>query len=211
MEQLSAIEQVFPANVANAARQGSSELGQEQFLELLVAQLQNQDPSKPVENGEFLTQIAQFSMVTGIGGLEEGFSSLSETLQRNQVADAAGSDAVLPAGGNVSGKLALDRTAGNVQLRVMDLSGATVATVNLGARSPGAADFSWDGATLEGSAAPGNYRFAATGLVDGVEQSLPLRFYDRVESVSIDPVSRQLALQGSSGAQHSLSSIHEFK
>ena len=41
-------------------------LGQEQFFELMVAQLQNQDPLKPLESNEFLSQVAQFSAVSGI-------------------------------------------------------------------------------------------------------------------------------------------------
>ena len=42
---------------------GKSELGQEDFLALMVAQLENQDPTKPMDNNEFLSQMAQFSMV----------------------------------------------------------------------------------------------------------------------------------------------------
>ena len=45
---------------------GKSELGQEDFLALMVAQLENQDPTKPMDNNEFLSQMAQFSMVKGI-------------------------------------------------------------------------------------------------------------------------------------------------
>ena len=53
------------------------EMGQEQFLELMTAQLQNQDPFKPMESGDFLSQIAQFSTVEGIGDLNDSFSGLS--------------------------------------------------------------------------------------------------------------------------------------
>ena len=41
-------------------------LGQEDFLKLMTTQLQNQDPFAPMENGEFIAQMAQFSTVTGI-------------------------------------------------------------------------------------------------------------------------------------------------
>ena len=42
------------------------QLGQEDFLKLMTTQLQNQDPFAPMENGEFIAQMAQFSTVTGI-------------------------------------------------------------------------------------------------------------------------------------------------
>jgi len=55
----------------------SGELQQEQFLELMLTQLKNQDPLKPMESGDFLGQIAQFGTVTGIGELQKSFSSLA--------------------------------------------------------------------------------------------------------------------------------------
>ena len=41
-------------------------LGQEDFLKLMTTQLQNQDPFAPMDNGDFIAQMAQFSTVTGI-------------------------------------------------------------------------------------------------------------------------------------------------
>ena len=50
----------------NTAKTPKSSLGQEDFLKLMTTQLQNQDPFAPMENGEFIAQMAQFSTVTGI-------------------------------------------------------------------------------------------------------------------------------------------------
>ena len=55
------------------------ELGQDQFLKLMTTQLQNQDPFKPMENGEFLSQMAQFGTVSGIQGLQDSFRSEEHT------------------------------------------------------------------------------------------------------------------------------------
>ena len=52
-----------PDNTPNTPK---SSLGQEDFLKLMTTQLQNQDPFAPMENGEFIAQMAQFSTVTGI-------------------------------------------------------------------------------------------------------------------------------------------------
>lgn len=222
MQQVNAIDQLFPQASTESAKGSAGELGQEQFLKLLVAQLEHQDPSQPVENGEFLSQIAQFSMVDGIGGLEKGFTSLADTMQRSQVADAAallerqvlfeGSTVDFSEANAPAGQLVLRESVTNVQLRVMDARGATVGVQSLGMRAPGDEMFAWNGKTLDGSPAPaGRYHFEATGFVDGVEQSLPMRVYGRVESVSVDPVTRGLSLQLGDGNKLSLSDVIEFK
>ena len=184
-----------------------------------MAQLENQDPSKPVENGEFLAQIAQFSMVEGIGGLERSFEQLAASLQRNQVADAAAllgkevlfdsSRVTLSAGGGLDGRVALDT---GVELRVLDNAGSTVASRDLGSLGAGSQRFSWDGRGPEGRPVPaGDYRVVITGTVAGAARSLPVQLYGRVEGVGVDPQSRELSLQLNSGASLGLSEVYEFK
>jgi flagellar hook assembly protein FlgD len=83
---------------------------------------------------------------------------------------------------------------------------------NLGMRSPADSMFAWNGKALDGSSAPaGRYHLEATGFVDGVKQSLPMRVYGQVESVAVDPVTRGLSLQLTDGAKLSLSDVIEFK
>jgi hypothetical protein len=55
----------------------AEELGQEEFLRLMMTQLRNQDPFKPMESGEFLGQLAQFGTVTGLGELQQSFEGLA--------------------------------------------------------------------------------------------------------------------------------------
>ena len=64
--------------------QGSDERGQEAFFDLMVTQLQNQDPFNPLESGDFLGQIAQFGTVNGIAELEQSFAGLASSLQSSQ-------------------------------------------------------------------------------------------------------------------------------
>ena len=52
-------------------------LGQEDFLKLMTTQLQYQDPFKPMDNGEFLGQMAQFSTVSSIQSLQSSFAQLA--------------------------------------------------------------------------------------------------------------------------------------
>ena len=66
----------------------NDELGQTEFLELMTTQLTYQDPLKPMENGDFLGQMAQFGTVSGISELNNTFSNLSESFQSNQALQA---------------------------------------------------------------------------------------------------------------------------
>ena len=59
-------------------QKASNDLGQPDFLKLMVAQLENQDPTKPMDNNQFLSQMAQFSMVNGIDSLNTSFGSVSD-------------------------------------------------------------------------------------------------------------------------------------
>lgn len=54
----------------------SASLGQQQFLELFVTQLQHQDPLEPVGQQDFLAQLAQFSTVEGLEGLNSKFDDM---------------------------------------------------------------------------------------------------------------------------------------
>ena len=68
----------------------SQELNQTDFIELLVAQVKNQDPSKPMEPSQFMNQLAQFSTVNGVQELKGSFDGLAEKLSSGQSIQAAG-------------------------------------------------------------------------------------------------------------------------
>ena len=59
--------------------QETSELGQDDFLRIMLAQLENQDPTSPLEGNEFLNQITQFSISDGISELNSSFSDLANS------------------------------------------------------------------------------------------------------------------------------------
>src|SRR5918996_1008717 len=61
------------------------QLGQAEFLELMIAQLRNQDQFKAMDPSQFLGQLAQFGTVTGIQEMQGAFASLSEALRSSQV------------------------------------------------------------------------------------------------------------------------------
>jgi flagellar basal-body rod modification protein FlgD len=72
----------------NTASTVTSEIGKDQFLELLVAQLQNQDPMNPVDNQQFVAQLATFSSLEQLISINQGVSSLAGLLNENTTTTA---------------------------------------------------------------------------------------------------------------------------
>ena len=66
-----------------------STLGQEDFLKLMTTQLQNQDPFAPMENGDFIAQMAQFSTVTGITEMSNNMKALNDKIDSFRIATAS--------------------------------------------------------------------------------------------------------------------------
>ena len=72
------------ANNTSTSNQDDGALATEDFLALMTTQLQNQDPLKPLESGDFLGQIASFSTVSGIGELNDSFEGFAQSMQSDQ-------------------------------------------------------------------------------------------------------------------------------
>jgi flagellar basal-body rod modification protein FlgD len=64
-------------------------LGQSDFLKLMTTQLQNQDPFAPMDNGDFIAQMAQFSTVTGIQEINNSIGRLVEEFDQARIATAS--------------------------------------------------------------------------------------------------------------------------
>ena len=190
-------------------------------MELMVAQLENQDPTKPMDNFEFLSQIAQFGTVNGIQGLQEGFDSLAGMLQANQTLQAAslvGSKVmsesnlgVLQAEESLGATVDLRGNASEVALFVQDMAGRLIHSRTLGPAAAGELQVSWDGTADDGSTAlPGQYRISAEAVIDGQVQAASVYTHSEVESVTIDPnTGVQLNLAG--GDQVQLSAVKSFR
>jgi flagellar basal-body rod modification protein FlgD len=188
----------------NASGTKRNELGQDAFLQLMVAQMKNQDPTKPADPTEFLSQLAQFSQVTGIQQMRDSIGSLSDSLRSSQVLGgtslvghavlAAGDSAALGESGEIYGATTIPAGASEATIVVTDASGQQVARIPLSTKE-GDAEFVWDGNTGLGTrAAPGTYKFTAIANVGGSSEQLETQLASYVHSVSIDPTTYQLTL-----------------
>lgn len=185
--------------------QGNNELGQEDFLRLLTTQLTTQDPTNPVENEDFVAQMAQFSTLTGIEELTSSFESLSQTLLQGQALEAAslvGKSVLIPSskmelseGQGASGAVELSASTTQAKVDVYDGSGQLVRSLDLGALSAGLQEFEWDGKLEDGSAAPaGSYEFKVTAQLNGATEALTTYLNGQVTSVSADSAGAGLML-----------------
>jgi flagellar basal-body rod modification protein FlgD len=132
---------------------GNSALGQEDFLTLMTTQLKNQDPFAPMENGEFLAQMAQFSTVSGLDTINETLQDLKSQLGGDRLSTASsllgkqmlvqGTTARPDSNGEIHGTIDVP-TDGTVSVRYTNAStGATVFTQDLGKQDAGEMSFSW--------------------------------------------------------------------
>ncbi len=157
---------------AETEGRGNDELGQAEFLELMTTQLRFQDPLKPMENGDFLGQMAQFGTVNGINDLNTTFNTMSASFQSNQALQAStlvgrrvlvpANDAFLADSGSLLGAVELDQPANRVVITVQNAAGQLVHREELGLQQAGLLDFEWDGLDADGNRLPGGeYRISA--------------------------------------------------
>lgn len=160
-------------DVSGVTKQKTDGLGRDAFLKLLVAQLSHQDPLKPTDGTEFVTQLAQFSAVEQAVSQTARLDTLSAQLtgiSANESVSLIGKqvtvrgqnllyDGTNPATATVK----LGGAAAEVKVTVTDASGKVIRTINLGSKPAGPLDVSWDGRDDAGrQVGAGSYSFSVS-------------------------------------------------
>ncbi|MEO1703829.1 MAG: flagellar hook capping FlgD N-terminal domain-containing protein [Pseudomonadota bacterium] len=184
-----------------------TQLGQEDFLLLMTTQLLNQDPFEPMDNAEFLGQMAQFSTVSGIDDMNASLASLVDGIGRSQISEASamlGRFVLVPGtlarpddGGAIRGAAYLTEASDAVTVTYTDPVTSEVLHVQeLGAQPQGRIDLTWEDVPPEiaadrgevritvdaaGAAGTGSDGTADTGTSTGIETFV----FARVEGVSL--------------------------
>jgi len=145
---------------------------QNNFMTLLVTQMQNQDPLNPMDNSQVTSQMAQLSTVSGISQMNSTLTALMSNLQASQSMQAAnliGQSVVVPgnaitlSSGSGQFGVQLSQAATNVQAVIKNSAGAVVDTMNIGSLPSGVSAIPWNGMTSAGTTAPdGQYTFSVT-------------------------------------------------
>ncbi|CAB3760997.1 flagellar hook capping FlgD N-terminal domain-containing protein [Paraburkholderia humisilvae] len=169
---------------ANSAGTSAADL-QQTFLKLLVTQLQNQDPTAPMDSSQMTSQLAQIDTVSGIAQLNQSLTSLSSQLSATEAGQSAsliGRTVLVPgntftvdfptnADGTTSTTEAsspfgikLPAAASDLRLQISDSTGAVVRTIDLGSQPAGVIPVpGFKPVDDTGAALPtGNYTFTVT-------------------------------------------------
>jgi len=167
------------ASTAAAAASGTA-MDKNAFLKLLIAQMQHQDPLNPTEGTEYVTQLAQFSLVEQSQNQSTQLSTISTQmngLASNEAAALVGKTVTLSNAAGIAwdgltatgASVNLAASAAKTTVEIQDANGTTVRTIDAGARAAGALPVTWDGKDNNGQAvAKGNYTLKVTATtVDG--------------------------------------------
>jgi len=153
---------------------GPQQLGQDDFLKLLITQLQNQDPLKPTDNTEFVSQLAQFSQLEQTAKqadlLQKSLDAQTASLQYTllpMVGRQVSIDRPLTQleNGQASLTYALEKNAARVQITILDQSSQVVRTLDYTGLQAGLNQTQWDGKDSKGVAMPpGVYEYAISAV-----------------------------------------------
>jgi len=187
---------VASATATNINTKKKIEDQQDRFLKLLVAQVKNQDPLKPLDNAEMTSQMAQISTVTGIEKLNSTLQQLVSSAEDTRAVEALGliGHKVLVPGTSITldGESAiagveLTQPVDQLKVSILDSSGIPVRQMDLGAQPTGISKIAWDGKTDSGAqAAIGDYTFVVSATQGGNDIKAETLSLGQVRSVTPD-------------------------
>ncbi|CAG2143241.1 Basal-body rod modification protein FlgD [compost metagenome] len=185
--------------VNDALKGGSSSAAdlQNNFLKMLVTQMNNQDPLNPMDNAQLTSQLAQISTVSGLQTMNETLTALLSQTAASRAMDSAnliGKTVMVPGNAitvadGVATKIGVDvpSTADSVTVQVLDKNGNVVRNIDMKGQTAGVHDIAWDGKNDQGNAVPnGEYTFKVSGTAEGKDVSAIALVYGKVQSISGD-------------------------
>ncbi|MCK7544658.1 flagellar hook assembly protein FlgD [Marinobacter bryozoorum] len=175
---------------------GSEELGKNEFMELMIAQLKNQNPLEPKGNGEFIADLAQFSSLEEMQNLSSTVGDVVGEFRSSQALQASamvGKSVLAPANfgtlgqdGVMKGVVNVPSSTGGLRINIENSSGETVRQLDLGQASAGQQAFTWDGEDGNGNPLPPDrYYVTAQGSYPQGTEQLQTLMSANVDSVSL--------------------------
>ena len=198
---------------------GDDTLDRNAFLALLTTQLQNQNPLDPMKNEAFVAQLAQFSQLEGITNMSTSLDDVAGVIKADRLMTGSnlvgksifGQTGRIDTDGATSASIEIDLPYGaeNVELKIYAAdSGALIRSISSGPQGSGVAKFAWDGRDADyDPVPPGSYVIRAKATIDGAENPIKPFTESKVESVSWNGQSGDLAVNLAGGASLPLDQV----
>ncbi|CAG2156363.1 Basal-body rod modification protein FlgD [Cupriavidus yeoncheonensis] len=187
------------SGINDALKSGSASAAdlQNNFLTMLVTQMNNQDPLNPMDNSQLTSQLAQISTVSSMQTMNATLNQLLGQVSASRAMDSAAliGHTVMVPGSQVSvkdgvpGKIGVDlpSTADAVTVNVIDKDGNVVRTIDMKGQTAGVHDIAWDGKNDAGTAvADGDYSFKVNATANGNSVQPVALVFGKVQSISGD-------------------------
>jgi flagellar basal-body rod modification protein FlgD len=221
---MSSVSSVTGNGTASAisALTGGTTMGKEDFLTLLVTQLQNQDPLNPSDPTEFTAQLAQFSSLEQLFTVNEtleGLTSATKGQQQMSALSLIGREAVFDSEnfhlgeGTVTLGYDLSAAAERVELHIQDGNGKSVAILKPEDKTAGTHFVTWDGVDQFGrQVSSGDYTLSILAL-DTAEEGIEAQplFKGRITGVDLDPAGSVLITDSGDFAMKNLVSVRDME
>jgi flagellar basal-body rod modification protein FlgD len=179
----SLLQKAFGSTTDTTTSSTSQTLGKDDFMKLMLAQLQNQDPMNPMDDTQMVAQTAQFSSLEQLQNINGTLTSMAAQTGNGGVASASSllgktvtvTGASLVLDGSNPGTMAfgLSGSAVAVAIRVQDASGKVVRTMNIGQQGQGVNQVSYDGLADDGTKLPAGTYTYQVAAADSAGNLLP--------------------------------------
>lgn len=207
-----------------------NELGQTAFLELMITQMENQDPLNPQDNSEFVAQLAQFSSVEGLERLNKNFDTFSSSFMSNQALEASSlvgsmvsvqsNSSFLNEGSYIGGSIEVPSATSDMTMNVYTDTGTLAASIPMGFQDSGNTVFRWSGQQMEingelsewsssSDIAAGEYTVEVVATQNGETTALDTALTANVNSVTVSPTG-ELTLNLAGVGAVSINDVKQF-
>ncbi|MEG3084294.1 flagellar hook capping FlgD N-terminal domain-containing protein [Sphingomonas sp. PB2P12] len=201
------IARTSTATAKTATATGSSNLDQSDFLKLMTAQMQNQDPFNPVDNTQMVAQMAQISTTSGISEMNSTMKAIADKLGVTSTSEALGyvgktvltegNTAYGRTGGGIAGSVELAAAVSGVNVTISDANGVALKTMALGPQAKGTVGYDWNGKDASGAdAGNGPFTISVAAQSGGASVAATSLVWAPVQSVSTTTGSAILTLPG---------------